>query len=148
MSDRDFQIGGREFKIGKLDPLKQFHIVRRLGPILSDIIPVAQKIKGALAVKEQTEEQKFETIALLAQPILTGLSKLSDEDANKVLIGLLNAIEVKQMPVGNWARVARDEMLMIQDLDFQMMLQAAGRSFAYNLAGFFNVAQQVSHGGK
>jgi hypothetical protein len=147
MSERDFTAGGREFKLSKIDPFKQFHIVRRLGPILGDIIPVAQKIKSTLSGTE-TEDQKFETIAQIAQPILNGLSKLSDEDANKVLLGLLSAVEVKQAPAGNWARIARDENLMIQDVDLPVLLQAAGRAFAFNLAGFFAIAPQISHGGK
>jgi hypothetical protein len=147
MSERDFKAGGREFKLSKLDAFKQFHIVRRLGPILGDIIPVAQKLKG---IKEegQSEEEKFETIAQLAKPIMEGLSKLSDQDANIVLLGLLSSVEVKQQPANNWARIARDGNLMIQDMELPVMLQVAGRAFAYNLAGFFAIAPQTSHGGK
>lgn len=142
MSERDFQAGGREFKLSKIDAFKQFHIVRRLGPILGDIIPIAKKIAGTKATSQSDEEQ-FETIAELVKPIMQGLSKLSDDDANKVLLGLLSAVEVKQS-AGNWARISRDENLMIQDLELPVMLQAAGRAFAYNLSGFFSIAPQVS----
>ena len=62
-------------------------------------------------------------------------------------MGLLSSVEIKQS-AGNWARIARDENLMIQDLDLGTMLQAAGRAFAYNLAGFFAIAPQTSHGEK
>lgn len=147
MNERDFQAGGHDFKLNKIDPFKQFHIVRRLGPILGDIIPVAQKIKSTIS-GEQSEDEKFETIAQIAQPILNGLSKLSDEDANKVLLGLLSAVEVKQLPAGNWAKIAREESLMIQTIELQVLLQVAGRAFAYNLAGFFATAHQTSRGGK
>lgn len=143
--DRDFSIGGKEFRLSKLDAFKQFHIVRRLGPILGDVIPVAQKLGG---MKEDglSEQQKLEQFADIAKPILEGLSKLSEADANTVLLGLLSAVEIKQAPVGNWARLARDGNMMIQDLDLPVMLQAAGRAFAYNLAGFFATAHQTSHG--
>jgi hypothetical protein len=139
---------GREFKLGKIDPFKQFHIVRRLGPILGDLIPVAQKLQGTLKESGQNEEQKLQAVAELAKPVMNGLSKLSDADANTVLLGLLSSVEVKQMPAGNWAKVARDEMLMIQDIDLSTMLQAAGRAFAFNLSSFFAIAPQTSHGGK
>lgn len=145
MSERDFQAGGKEFKLSKIDAFKQFHIVRRLGPILGDIIPVAQKLKG-MKTEGQSEDEKFEMIAEIAKPVMQGLSKLSDEDANRVLLGLLSSVEVKQQ-TGNWARIARDENLMIQDLELPIMLQVAGRAFAYNLAGFFAIAPQASHGG-
>ncbi len=147
MNERDFQAGGRDFKLSKIDPFKQFHIVRRLGPILGDIIPIAQKLKD-LKDEGQSEDEKFEVISRLAKPIMDGLSKLSDEDANKVLLGLLSSVEVKQMPQGNWARIARDDVFMIQDIDLPIMLQAAGRAFAYNLKSFFTSAHLSSHGGK
>ena len=65
-----------------------------------------------------------------------------------MLLGLLSSVEVKQMPAGNWARIAREDMIMMQDLELPVLLQAAGRAFAYNLAGFFAIAPQTSHGEK
>lgn len=147
MNETDFEINERQFKLSKLDAFKQFHIVRRLGPILGQIIPVAKNLMG-LKEEGMSEEQKFDAITKLIGPIMEGISKLSDEDANFVLLGLCAGVEVKQMPAGNWARVVRDGNLMIQDLELPVLLQLAGRSFAYNLAGFFAIAPQVSHGGK
>lgn len=147
MSDRDFEIGARKFKLNKIDAFKQFHIVRRLGPILGDIIPVAQKLVGS-KIDDLSEDQKLEQIAKLAAPLMTGFSKLSDEDANKVLLGLCSAVEMQQMPAGNWARVATDSMVMFQDLDLAVLLQVAGRAFVYNLSGFFASAPQTSRNGK
>jgi hypothetical protein len=145
MSERDFSINGVDFKLSKIDAFKQFHIVRRLGPILGDIIPAVKGFKG---VKEDmSEDEKFEAIALLAKPIMDGLSKLSDEDSNRVLLGLLSAIEMKQES-GNWARIARDETLMISNLELPVMLQCAARAFAYNLSSFFALAPRTSHGGQ
>jgi hypothetical protein len=146
MSDRDFEIGTRKFKLNKIDAFKQFHVVRRLGPILGDIIPVAQKLKG-LNSENQSQDEMFDAIAKISQPILIGLSKLSDADSNMVLISLCSAVEMQQS-MGNWARVATDAGLMFQDLDLPTLLQIAGRAFIYNLSGFFAAAPQVSHGGK
>lgn len=146
MVERDFQVDGREFKLNKIDPFKQTHIVRRLGPILGDIIPVAQKLQKQVG-DSKTEDQKLESIFEVLQPLLVGFSKLSDEDFDKVFLGLLNAVEVKQAPAGNWARVARDGMLMMQDLDLPVLFRVAGMAFAYNLSGFFRTAPQISQGG-
>lgn len=145
-SDRDFEVGSRQFKLSKIDAFKQFHIVRRLGPILGDIIPVARQL-AKNKMDQMSEEQKLDAIASLGSPIMAGISKLSDEDANKVLLGLCSAVEMKQSS-GNWARVATDAGLMFEDLDLPTLLQIAGRAFAYNLAGFFALAPQVSHGQK
>lgn len=45
MSDRDFKIGDREFKLNKIDAFKQFHLVRRVGPLLADLLPAMQNMK-------------------------------------------------------------------------------------------------------
>lgn len=136
MSDRDFEIGGRKFKLSKIDAFKQFHIVRRIGPLLSDLLPAmkdAGKLKNMDAL---SEEEKLDQVAKFAAPLMAGFSKLGDADADLVLYGLLNAVEVQQ-PAGNWAKVASGSMLMIQDFELPILLQLAGRAFVFNLSGFF-----------
>jgi hypothetical protein len=75
-------------------------------------------------------------MAKIVSPIMMGLSKLSDQDSEFVLFGLLASVEVQQA-AGNWARVATPTMVMIQDLELPQLLQIAGRAFMYNLSGFF-----------
>lgn len=140
MSERDFEVGGRKFKLNKIDAFKQFHIARRLGPVLGELIPVAQKFSKLN--DDQMKEDQFELLA----PVLNGLARLSDEDSNRVLLGLCSAVEMQQS-TGNWARVATDAGLMFQDLELSVLLQIAGRAFQYNMASFFALAPQVSHGG-
>lgn len=130
---RDFQAFGKSFKLNKIDALKQFHIVRRVGPILSELLPVMKEFKSV----PDGEEAKLDMIAKLASPLMEGLSKLSDQDSEMVLYGLLSSVEMQQAS-GNWARVSTPQMLMIQDLELPMMLQIAGRAFIYNLSGFIS----------
>lgn len=141
MNDRDFEIGTKKFKLCKIDALKQFHITRRIGPILSDLLPsmkdapsVIRKLQNS---EQMTESEKLDEMAKFIGPVMTGFSKLSDEDANFVLFSLLSSVEVQQAS-GNWAKVVQGEMLMIQDMPFPMMMQVAARAFGYNLSGFFD----------
>ncbi len=142
MSEK-FNIGSREFQVGKIDPFKQFHIVRRMGPILGELAPMIQEFaKVAKAgVESVSEDARLEIISKFISPIMNGLAKLSDEDANRVLFGLLSAVEMKQS-AGNWARVATDTALMFSDLELPVLLNAAGRSFVFNLSGFFPALPQ------
>jgi len=133
--DRDFSIGGREFKLSKLDALKQYHIVRRVGPILSDILPAFGETKKLQNPEKLSENEKLEALAKIVSPIVNGLGKLSDADSELVLFGLLSAVEVKQS-VG-WAKVSNGSLLMMQDLELPVLLQCAGRAFVYNLSSFF-----------
>ncbi len=57
MIEKDFQIGSLEFKLSKIHAFKQFHIVRRIAPILSDLAPMAVKISKRKSSEEMTEEQ-------------------------------------------------------------------------------------------
>ena len=141
--DNSFEISGKKFKLCKIPAFQQFHIVRRLGPVLGKLGPAMGQVMKAANAQNQTDEQKLETIGLLIKPVMDGLSELSDEDANKVLFGLLSAVEMQQS-AGNWARVSTDTTLLFTDLELPLMLQAAGRSFMYNMSGFFAGLPRVS----
>lgn len=147
MNEREFTIGDKKFQLTKIDAFKQFHIVRRLGPILGGIIPIAQKLKGFDA-KGMSEDERLDQFAELLSPIMTGISKLSDADANLVLLGLCSSVSIHQPQFNNWAKVATGEVLSFTELTLPVLLQIAGRAFAFNLADFFALAPQTSHGGK
>lgn len=132
----EFEIGEKKFKLSKINAFKQFHIVRRIAPILADLLPAMKDVQKVNGKKDLSEAEKFDEFAKLAAPLMTGLSKLSDSDANLVLYGLLSSAEVKQ-EAGNWAKVSTDSMLMMQDLELPVLLQVAGRAFMFNLSGFF-----------
>lgn len=139
MTEKDFTIGAREFKLSKVDAFKQFHIVRRISPILADLLPGIKEFQK-LSKKDNSQlsdDDKFEQFVPLAAPLIAGFSKLSDDDSNYVLLGLLSSVEIKQEH-GNWARVATKDMIMIQDMELPMLLQIAGRAFMYNLSSFFS----------
>lgn len=138
MNDREFEIGGRKFKLSKIDAFKQFHIARRISPLLADLLPAMAEIQKVdkKSEAEMNEAQKFEEFAKIVTPLMHGLAKLSDEDSNRILFGLLAAAEVQQA-AGNWTKIANDSMLMIQDIELPAMLQIAGRAFMFNLSGFF-----------
>lgn len=144
MSERDFEIGAKKFKVNKINAFEQFHIVRRLAPILSDLIPIANKMsKKNKAQEDQVDETDFEALG----PIFMGIGKLSDEDANRVLLGLCSAIEMHQPKSNSWAYIVRGGNLMFSDFELPELLQLAGRAFQYNMAGFFSMLPQTSPGG-
>lgn len=144
-----FTLGGREFKLIKLDAMKQFHVARRLGPILADLLPSMKGVmklvkKGSVPTVEsltaemssRPESEQLESAAEFLSPIMDGLSKLSDEESEMVLRTLLSGVEMKQS-AGNWLRISNGTLFAVQDLDLPVMLNLAGRSFMHNLAGFF-----------
>lgn len=141
--ENSFEIQGRKFKVGKIDAFRQFHIVRRVGPLLADMMPAMAAIaKKKTDMDKLSETQKLEEMAKVFQPLMQGLSKLSDADADYVLFRLLGAVEVHQPQFDSWARVATDTGIMMQDLELPVLLQAAGRALMFNLSGFFSLLRQ------
>lgn len=136
MAESDFEVNGVSYKLNKINAMSQFHIARRIAPIIGDLMPIAVKISKM--TEAERKDKEIETLA----PIFNGLSKLSDSDANRVLIGLLTSVEMKQS-TGNWAKVANGEQIMFQNLELPTILNLAGKAFMFNMAGFFAVLPQV-----
>lgn len=130
-----FQIGDREFKVSKINAMKQYHIVRRVAPILSELLPIMKDLAKS-AGKEMTQDEQLDQAAKFVGPVMNGLSRLSDKDSEFVLYNLLSAVEIKQAE-GNWARIVVNDSLMFDNLSLPVMLQAAGRAFMFNMTGFF-----------
>lgn len=138
MDSNEFEVSGRKFKLGKLDAFRQFHIVRRIGPLLADLFPaLAGLAKTQKNFDSMSEEEKLAEFADVIQPVMNGLSKLSDADADYVLFRLLGAVEVHQPQFNSWAKVATDTQIVMQDIELPVLLQCAGRSLMFNMSGFF-----------
>lgn len=136
--ERAFSIGGKNFQLSKIDAVKQFHIVRRIGPILAKMLPAITSLQKSKTADDSKNE---EMLVAFAGPVMEGLSTLSDSDADAVLFGLLQAVEVQQS-AGNWAKVCSGSILMIQDIELPILLQLAGRALMFNLSGFFAALPQ------
>lgn len=136
MSGQAFEIGSKKFQLNKINAFKQFHIVRRIAPILADLLPAMKDVQKIQNTDGLSEDKKLDEFAKIATPLMNGISKLSDKDADLVLFGLLSSVQVQQ-ETGNWANVSTETMLMMQDLELPILLQLAGRAFMYNLSGFF-----------
>lgn len=138
--DNDFEVNGRKFKLNKIDVMKQFHVARKISPLLGSALP-AMKEMAALSKNggfdKLGEGDKLEKISKVMIPFIEGIGKLSDEDSEMVLTSLLSSTEVYQDEHKVWAPVAKGKIILMQDLELPTLLQVAGRSFMYNLSGFF-----------
>lgn len=142
--DNSFEIKGTKFKVSKINAFEQFHIVRRLAPVLKDMIPVAAKFNKLQKSGKKLEDLDEDEAMAAVLPIVDGISKLSDEDSERVLLSLLKAAEINTG--GAWAKIANEKGMMFDNLDLPVLLQVAGRVFMYNISGFFSALPQVSPG--
>ena len=135
-SDNSFEAGGFKFKLGKLVPLMQFHITRRIGPLLSELLSVLRDIKASGVTISMSETEKFDQFSKLLSPLMVGLAKLSDSDSDYVLFRLLSAVEVFQPEYKKWTKIATLDGIVMENIDLPILLQVAGRSLMFNLSGF------------
>jgi len=134
----------QEYKFNKIDALSQFHIVRRLAPVVGELFAAVAN-SGLTANGKKAEDMKFNDIDFDAvsknlSPVMIALSKLPDEDMNYCLFGLLKGVQRKQIG-GGFANVMANgskDLIMFEDIkeNLQLMLTLAGKSIAVNLGGF------------
>lgn len=117
----EFELEGRTYRANKIDARTQFHIVRRLAPVLGEIAPALQGKGGLDALP----------------PLANAVAKLTDSDADYVIFGLLKAVVRKQDQGLGWGPVATGEQLMYDDITMPLMLKLAWQSFSFNMSGFF-----------
>ncbi|MDF0491601.1 hypothetical protein PX554_26150 [Sphingomonas sp. H39-1-10] len=113
------EINGVTYRLAKLSALDQFHILRRIMPIV-----------GALGAKGAQEH------------VLAALSQLSDEDAEFVLNRCLAG--ATRQNGDNWARFYIDGRLMFDDINLPTMLQLAFETLKGPLSDFFTGLGSVS----
>ena len=117
----EFELEGRTYRANKIDARTQFHIVRRLAPVLGEIAPALQGKGGLEALP----------------PLASAVAKLTDSDADYAIFGLLKAVVRKQDQGLGWGPVATGEQLMYDDITMPLMLKLAWQSFSFTMSGFF-----------
>lgn len=131
------KIGDYQYTIERLDARKQFHIVRRLAPILAAL--------GEVTLKTLSEDKKL-TFAMVAGPIAMELSRMSNEDTDYILTACLSVcfrlINGQPAPV----QAPRTDQLMFPDIDMPTMMKLTIAVIEENMTDFFDIAQLGSNG--
>ncbi|WP_175788110.1 phage tail assembly chaperone [Burkholderia cenocepacia] len=156
----EIELSGKRYQIGKLNAMQQFHVSRRIAPIIPSIIPVLMKFYaeversrnaaanaalGALAAGEDASaaEQRgvlglVDSIAPVLQPFADALASLKDEDAEYVFGTCLSVVERQHQ--NGWAKVwsAAHKTSLFDDMDMGSMLPLVVRVVVENLGPFIN----------
>lgn len=118
----EVEIEGQTYRIGKLDARAQFHIVRRLAPVLGELAPAIQGGNKGVEV---------------LPPLAAAVAKLSDDDADYCIFGLLKVVSRKQPNGLGWGPVCTGNLLMYDDISMPVMLKLAWNSLSQNMQSFF-----------
>lgn len=155
----EFEVGGFKYMAGKLNAFQQFHVLRKLGPVIAKIGPsfmmtppaVTDNPDGSATVKP-TGTSLFDNIAMMG-PVLEALSEMSETDCDFVLQRCLSV--TKREVARSWVPVWNEQAkrLQFEDIDLSAMMQITIFVLGDSLAGFsqdgapiFGVPSQQQNG--
>lgn len=125
----EVKIGAHTYQLNRMDALKQFHVVRRLGPAIIVCGISLEMLRGGMKVGQ-------EDMLSVVAPAMEIISKMPEEDANYVLFGCLSA--VRRQEGEKWAPLTTPDgtKLMYADLELPEMLQIVMAVLRENLGNF------------
>lgn len=127
----EFDHGGHTYRVGKMPAMKQFHVVRRLAPMLPNMAGLGFKPVAG---------QPGDVIAVL-EPLAKVVAEMTDTDSEYVIMSCMSVVERKQT-AGGWARMESGGRLMFEDLDMVGLVFIVGQVLRHNLSGFFDAMPQ------
>lgn len=142
----ELEISGNAYRINTMPAMTQFHVMRKLGPVLPGIVPMLAQAAAAIPHEGEGEGSAMATvdgvaaIAMAAQPLLDGLASMADADAEYVINHCLSAVMRKDTGGKSWSAVHRDGVTMFDDIDMIGRMQLIWSVLRENYAGFFRAA--------
>ena len=143
----ELEIGGNAYRINSMPAMTQFHVMRKLGPVLPGIVPVLAQAAAALPQADGQEDGGTMTtvdgvaaIAMAARPLLDGLAAMADADAEYVINHCLSAVMRRDPGGKSWNAVSRDGVTMFDDIDLMTSMQIVWAVLRENYTSFFRAA--------
>lgn len=129
MSNESIKVGAATYRLGKrLSAIEQFHVTRRLGPALVLCGVTWQMIQQGIEVS-------LDDWVAVAGPVMDVVSKMQDDDVEKVITTCLRAVEREQGSA--WAPVMSSAgQIMFEDIDQAEMVRLVLHVLRHNLSNF------------
>ncbi|QIE87977.1 hypothetical protein G5B91_17535 [Pseudomonas nitroreducens] len=133
----EFNVNGQTYRTAKIDAMRQFHLSRKIAPVIPALIPVFAK----LAESQKTDGAKpfssdLAAMASLFEPFAEAVATMSDETAEYVMGTCLSVVSRQQG--ATWAPIWNDrqKVCMFDDIDSGVMLQLAAHVVRESLGPF------------
>ncbi|EPW3447067.1 hypothetical protein QWI91_05070 [Acinetobacter baumannii] len=137
------QIGNYDYEIGRLNAIDQFHVSRKIAPIIPTIMPILTELaKGELQKTieklESAEENdvsglaeaNLESLGVALQPLMDAFAKMPEDDVDYVIKKCLAAVS------RNGAKVVVRDAIMFDDLGMEHILPLTIAVIRTNLGNF------------
>ena len=113
----EFELQGNTYRAGKLDAFKQFHVSRKIAPILPTLIPVFVSLS-----RDNKLTEDLGAFSELLTPFADGIANMSDEASEYVIATCLSVVSRRQEN-DTWAKVWSGGGCMFDDMDLGVIIQ-------------------------
>lgn len=134
-------IKGFTYNVGKMDVFKQFHVARRLAPLLyATSAALLGRLRAGTNVVQETDD--LTALVQAAEPMVAVISSMADADSQYVISACLGVCQ-RQTGVGpgmGYQRVLAEgaQALQFQDIDLAAMMQLVHAAIKENLGNFLD----------
>lgn len=133
-------VSGHDYSIGRLSALDQFHVSRKIAPIIPNIMPIITEVaKGDLGKTIEAIEQDggddfdLEGLGPLAQaitPLMEAFAQMPEDDVNYIVHKCLSVVKRGS------AVVCRNNTIMFDDMDMGQIFPLVTAVIRINLGNF------------
>lgn len=154
----EFEVDGKTYRVGKLNAINQFHLVRKIGPIIAKIGPMVVEMSKPPENSEgeppvDTSDVPTVTsapsslldMAKIIGPVLDALSEMKDEDVNYI-VKLCLSVTQRQEAAGQWMQTwnTRAGQPQYVDINLRALIQIAINVIQENVGDFLADAPSIS----
>ncbi|QNB08337.1 hypothetical protein G5S34_17305 [Herbaspirillum frisingense] len=127
----ELELAGKGYSIGKMSAKKQFHVSRRIAPLIPKLIPLFTRVRKGGGISSD-----LDGLAEVLQPFADALAKMNDEDAEYVMDACMAVIQRKND--FGWTAAWNEQVKqpMFDDIDLGVMLPLTVRCIVVNLGPF------------
>ena len=131
-------IGEHDYTIGRLNALDQFHVSRKIAPIIPTLMPIISEVaKGDLSkiiesieLGDNNELGSLEPLAQALEPFMEAFAKMPEEDVNYIIHKCLSVVKRGS------SVVCRGQSIMFDDLDMGQILPLVVAVIRVSLSNF------------
>lgn len=128
----EVELSGKTYRIGKLTAFQQFHVGRKVSPIIPLLVPIYTQVrKGKGSILDD-----LDTLAALLGPFTQGIADLSDETSEYVIGTCLSVVQRKQDHGFAAVWNVSHKVCMFDDIDIGVMLPLVVQVITENLGSF------------
>ena len=129
----EIPLSGNTYRINRMELFDQFHVSRKLSPLISCGLLEVIKLAGGSG----DAKSKLDWVLIMG-PLSQVMASMSKEDTEMVLSTWVGVVQ--RQAADKWAPVYGSTGLQFEDIDLMVMTRLAIETIKFNLSSFFATA--------